>query len=279
MIVPETALVVGNKRIAPNCYVLTVQAPALAKKAEPGQFVQLRFTDREDPFLPRPFSFLDIRKNKVQILYQSVGKVTHLMSELREGDSVSLLGPFGTGWPKPAQFKNKTVLLVGGGVGIPPVYHFAVDAKRRHPRFTDRAAVFLGGRTKQFLHSRKEFKDAGFKVYCATDDGSSGHHGTVIERLEDYLCDTADKGISPEQFVILACGPTPMLAAAAQLAFKYDIECLVSMEEHMPCGFGACQGCAVQLHDAQFENGRRFGLCCSEGPVFKASAIVWEALP
>lgn len=280
MIVPESALVLENKHIAPNCFILTVKASALSKTAKPGQFVQLRFPQRDTPFLPRPFSFLDIQKDQIQILYQAVGKGTSLMSQLQKGDHVSLLGPFGTGWPKPEIFNHKTLLMVGGGVGIPPVYHFAIEAKRQLKQtFVASSVIFLGGRTKQLLHSKKEFSTAGFKVHSATDDGSYGHHGTIVERLEDYVESAVSRDVSPSDFQIIACGPTRMLEATAQLAFKYGMDCLVSMEEHMPCGFGACQGCAVQLKDVHTEGGFRYGLCCSEGPVFDAKSIVWEALP
>lgn len=244
-----------HERVAPGHYVLSMRSPEIAKSARPGQFVQVLCGDSCDPLLPRPFSFLTATKSEFSFLYHVVGRGTQALSQLRKGESLWVVGPLGHGFAK----TRKKALLVGGGVGIPPLYHLAQSLKRKKD-----AVVFLGARNRSLLLCESDFKRLGVEVRSSTDDGSKGHKGFVTSLLESFL-----KKVSAEDVQIFTCGPTPMLKAVSALANKYGVECEVSVEVPMACGFGACLGCAIKVGD-------RFAIACKEGPVFQGKDIRWE---
>ena len=265
----ELLEVLSNRPTAPGHYVLEVASARIARGAHPGQFVQILVDKKNEPLLPRPFSFLDVSKTSFRILYQMVGKGTAILAGKKKGDRLSVLGPLGNGFA-PAK-KAARILIVGGGVGIPPLYHFVKEARSGGvPGGNMR--VFLGARSKALLHCEKEFRALGVGLGLATDDGSRGRKGFVTELLDEALA--ALGGLTPaapgSDPLVYTCGPTPMLKAVSALAAKYDVNCQVSVEEPMPCGFGACLGCAIKV------KGGRYAMACCEGPVFDAKEIVWE---
>lgn len=253
----EKCPVLANEKVAPGHYVIRLGSPRIAKNAKPGQFVQISCGPGTDPLLPRPFSFLTTTKKDISILYHVVGAGTRLLAQAKKGDALWVLGPLGTGF---SAAKGKTALLVGGGVGIPPLYHFAqtLDAKTVH--------VFLGARDKSLLLCEKDFKKLGVNLHLSTDDGSKGAKGFVTGPFEAFLKKNAAGA------AVYTCGPTPMMKAVAKISAKYKVPCQVSVEVPMACGFGVCLGCAVEVEDA---GKKRFALACVEGPVFKGDSLVW----
>lgn len=280
----ERLRILSNEKAAPGHFVIEFESPRIAQSAEPGQFVQILADDYYEPLLPRPFSFLTTTARSFTILYQVIGKGTKLISEKKKGDSLVVLGPLGRGFTR-AQNPGGGIGLIGGGVGIPPLYHLAktlLSDKKSGYKPSD-IHVFLGARDKNLLHCEKEFKKLRCDVRLATDDGSRGLRGLVTELVDTFFCEnelgrTSKNGET--LFRLYACGPTPMLAAVSQLAEKYETPCEVSVEEPMPCGFGACLGCAIKVKasgdGADHGPGYRYAISCCEGPVFDSRHVIWE---
>jgi dihydroorotate dehydrogenase electron transfer subunit len=163
-------------------------------------------------------------------------------------------GPLGRGFPAP---RSRRALLVAGGVGMPPLLHFAEETRDAE------LTLLYGGRSREHIHLTERFFAAGCGVEIATDDGSLGEKGPVTVLLERRL---GAPGETPE---IYACGPEPMLRAVAALARRFKARCHIAAEARMACGVGCCRGCAIVLEGA----GARIAMCCTEGPVFDAEAL------
>ncbi len=245
--------------------------------------MQILCADSFDPLLPRPFSFLTVSKKDFSILYQVVGKGTKILSQIAAGDALWIVGPLGNGFTikdsrqktvDRRQEKQKTnssvAVLIGGGVGIPPLYHLVQDFLRLKIFLKENIHVFLGARHKSLLLCEKDFKRLGINLKVATDDGSKGRKGFVTELLEDLL-----RNDGSLNFGIFTCGPTPMLKAVSIISEKYEVPCEVSVEVPMACGFGACLGCAIKVAGND-KNEHRFAIACCEGPVFQAKDILWD---
>ena len=266
----ELCAIVENKCIAPNHYVLKLKSKRIAPQAKPGQFVQVVCSNSFDPLLPRPFSFLTTGKNELSLLYQVVGKGTQILSKTEKGSSLWLHGPLGNGFTLPVKEKESPqYLLVGGGVGIPPLYHFAETVLKQNKKADIR--VFLGGRHKSLLLCEDKFKKLKTPLQLSTNDGSKGIRGFVTDALKSFLA----QGDSRPK-VIYTCGPTPMLKAVSNLAREWNIPCEVSVEVPMACGFGVCLGCAIKVCKDQTPEEHRFAIACTEGPVFMGEKILWE---
>ncbi len=220
--------VVKNIKATLNHFVLTLRSSRISGNAKPGQFVQLLCSETGDPLLPRPFSFLKAGKNDFSLLYHVVGKGTEILSKKKTGDFLWTLGPLGNGFgytsssnalvedhpdgPRQKISGATDIILIGGGVGIPPLYHLAETIIRhseeargrrriskseilrrslRRPPQDDnvcsRIHVFLGARNQALLLCEKDFKKLGVKLEIATNDGSKGHKGFVTDLLEDFL--------------------------------------------------------------------------------------------
>ncbi len=287
--------VIGNEKIAPGHWMLKLRSRDIAAAARPGQFVQILCAHNSyDPLLGRPFSFLAAKKDVFSILYHMVGKGTELLSKVKKGDALDVIGPLGKGFnsrPQTADRRRKTnIFLVGGGVGIPPLYHLAETLIKNKAANIAETNVMLGARHKTLLLCEKEFKKLGVNVFIATDDGSKGHRGFITELLNRSL----QSPVSSLQSQIYSCGPTQMLKAVSAISEKYKVPCEVSVEVPMACGFGACLGCAIKVRQqtadgrlqtkenslqspaSSLQSGFRFAIACTEGPVFKSSEILWD---
>ena len=272
----EQCKVLKNKKVAPGHYILKFSSSKISKNAEAGQFVQILCSDSYEPLLPRPFSFLTASKKDFSVLYQVVGKGTKILSQIVKNDSLWILGPLGNGFTQTKTVEN--LALVGGGVGIPPLYHLAEQLLKSRVN-KNNIHVFLGARNKSLLLCEKDFKKLGVDLKLATDDGSKGKKGFVTEILEEFLKSKRPlapslikEGESKGELYIYTCGPTPMLKAVSSISKRYNVPCEVSVEVPMACGFGACLGCAIEVDDSK---GRRFAVACTEGPVFQAKEIIW----
>jgi len=234
----------------------------------PGQFVMLSpgartSVERTDPLLPRPMAVFRTHPRaggaEVEILYRRAGRGTRLLAETLPGQALRLVGPLGRAFPAPAS--GERALLVAGGTGIASVYQLAVSRKDRGP-----VEVLLGARTAADLMGEGDFAALGVPLRVATEDGSRGTRGLVTALLESALAEGPGARV-------YTCGPTRMMERVAQLAAAAGRPCVVSLENHMACGFGVCLGCAAPLA------GGGYALVCRDGPAFDAGAISWGALP
>ena len=222
---------------------------------QPGQFVHLLVKDSSSIFLRRPLSinYFDKEKNEMWLLLLSVGGGTKRISELKPGESLNLLFPLGNTFSMPDKLNQKT-LLIGGGVGTAPLLFLGKKLLSEGfvPEF------LLGGRTAIDISQMEHFEQIG-KVHTTTEDGSLGEKGLITHH--PILNETKfDK--------IYTCGPRPMMVAIAKYATQHNIDCEVSLENHMPCGFGACLCCV--------EKTKRGNICvCTEGPVFNIKELKW----
>lgn len=233
-----------------DVYDLTLECPELAERALPGQFAQIYLPGHT---LRRPISIcgIDREQGTLRFVFQVRGQGTAELSQFQPGDDLELLAPLGHGFPIDP---TKKILLVGGGIGVPPLLGCAAELGAN-------AVAVLGFRSKGAVILEQDFQATGAKTLIATDDGSYGFHGLVTQLAEK------------EDFnVVFACGPLPMLKAVRALAEQKGTSCFLSLEERMACGIGACLGCAVPLLD---ETGKQyFGHVCKDGPVFDSRRVV-----
>jgi dihydroorotate dehydrogenase electron transfer subunit len=262
------ALVLSNSRVAPGFFRMVVSLENADSIFRPGQFFQLRIDPKSlDPLLRRPFAPSETFPDTMAFVYAVVGHGTRVMSELHEGDRVSVLCPLGNCFALPEE-KNAQALLVGGGCGAPSLLTLA----RALGSAGHAVHVALGARTQCSLLEVEAMAALAARLEVATDDGSHGIRGHAISAAETILSD-----LDPDLPVrIYACGPDPMLRALSALAEDRGIPCQVSLEARMACGFGACVGCVVKVRDATRPEGFAFRKVCCDGPVFDSREIVWE---
>ncbi len=250
----ETAIVVKQCQIAPGIFDMWLKT-GLAKEAECGQFIGVYPQDRSN-LLPRPISICEVKKEEelLRLVYRTVGEGTKEFSQYTEGTKVPVLGILGNGFPV-AEGKGKKVFLMGGGIGIPPLVQLAKQLEAE-------STAIIGYRDKHLF--LKEDLENYAKVYVATEDGSVGTRGNVMDAIEE-------NGLDAE--IIFACGPMPMLRAIKQYAKKKEIPAYISLEERMACGVGACLGCVCKTtrkdHHSHVNNAR----ICTDGPVFLAEDV------
>lgn len=245
----EVGVVASQEKIGSDVYSMWIQTEEIAGLAKPGQFISLYCKDGSR-LLPRPISLCEIDKEKkqVRIVYRTVGKGTEEFAKYTEGTEVDILGPLGNGFPI-EEAKGKRVLLMGGGIGIPPMIETA-------KALDEKPMMAVGFRDELFL--MEELNRVG-EVYIATEDGSAGTKGNVLHAV-------AENNLQPE--VIMACGPTPMLRAIRSYALEHDIPCWISMEERMACGIGACLACVCKSKEVDEHTHVHNKRTCVEGPVF-----------
>lgn len=238
---------------------LVIQAPQCAATVQAGQFVHLALVDLDEHLLRRPFSVYKtgVTQDTITLLYQVVGEGTRHLRSLESGRTVDLIGPVGQGWRPPQQAER--CLLVGGGVGVAPLYMLAGDLLARGAE----VEVVMGASTAVMLACKESFARSlpADKLHITTDDGSVGFKGFTTERAQELMTRTTYDYLA-------TCGPEPMQKAMAQLAAAAGIRCEVSLERRMACGIGACLSCVVST---QTGNKR----ACVDGPVFEAEEVVW----
>lgn len=242
--------VLERRQTAADIYDIIVDAPEAARRAAPGQFAHIALPGRT---LRRPISLCAIDKENgtLRFVFQVRGGGTEQLADYQTGDVLDVLAPLGTGFP--LLDPGKKALLVGGGIGVPPLLPLAAF-------YGENAVAAMGFRNAGAVILQQDFERCGAQVRLATDDGTAGHHGLVTA-----LFDPADFD------VIYTCGPTPMLRAVAQAAQEAGVTAYVSLEERMACGVGACLGCACGLLDA--DGGAYYGHVCKDGPVFDSRAV------
>ncbi len=232
---------------------MTLHCPEIASHAKAGQFVEL-YPDNGVNLLARPISIcaIDTGNGNIRLVFRIVGKGTELFSRLNTGDRIRVLGPCGNGF----SLSEGRAVLVGGGIGVPPL----IETCRQ---LRGDKTVVLGFRDKSNAILCDEFEALGAKVHVASDDGSIGFKGNVVELMKSENI-TGD--------MIYSCGPRIMLRFLSDYAIERGIPCQVSMEERMACGIGACVGCVVRIKD---RDGWTHKKVCKDGPVFDSREVIW----
>jgi dihydroorotate dehydrogenase electron transfer subunit len=327
------ARVVANRSLCRDHYKLTFRVDGFPASA-PGQFVQVSCRDAHagevehdfswepgqrpaiegvefgshEAFLRRPFSIAGRRGNEIDLIGREVGPGTRFLSRLKPGDVVDLIGPLGNRFKLPAP--GGIALLVGGGVGIPPMIYVAqaiaeLNASRSADR-PARAVAFAGALTRELmsltiktdvehsplhrapaespahpLYNVDEFRQFDVPALLTTDDGSLGSKGFVTQALERYLdayiTDNADRA----RTTIYTCGPEPMMRAVQQIAARRQLGCQIAVERAMACGMGTCQSCCIKVKKPDASKPPLAGkdwcyrLACTDGPVFEGDVLLW----
>ena len=248
----ETARVISQECLAPGIYSMWIET-GLAREAVPGQFISI-YTKDGARLLPRPISICEIGDSCLRVVYRVAGKGTDEFSGYQAGDPIDILGPLGNGFPLEAA-RGKKVFLIGGGIGVPPMLELA-------KQLSGEKQLIMGYRdSRMFL--KKEFEENG-TLYVATEDGSEGTKGNVMNAIEA-------KGLEAD--VIFACGPMPMLRAIKKYAVDKGIKAYISLEERMACGVGACLGCVVKTKEVDHHSNVNNARICTDGPVYDAEDV------
>jgi dihydroorotate dehydrogenase electron transfer subunit len=249
--------VIRNEKVAEETWWLELESSEIASASQPGQFLMIGFGLRNvaPPFLPRPFSVgWRSPDGHVGLLVREFGEGTRRLASMRNGDRVLLLGPLGNGFEL---VPGQPVLCLAGGVGLAPFIFLADEARRAGHD----VRLVYGERTRSRVFSNELIESlTGGPVEVWTDDGSMGGTGNVVDGTGD-----------PGSATILACGPTVMLTAVARMAEERGLRAQVSVEEHMACGVGTCQGCVVPATDGTWLK------ACTEGPVFDTADLQWPS--
>ena len=238
--------VLSNKALTDSVYKMVLGGDTSAITA-PGQFVNIQL---EGKFLRRPISVCDYDRETLTIIYKVVGKGTVQMSKMSAGDSLDILTGLGNGYD--LTLSGNTPVLLGGGVGVPPMYNLAKSLLAQGKS----VSVILGFNTKAEVFYEEDFKALGCQVTVTTVDGSYGMNGFVTDALKNM-----------EYSYFYTCGPEPMLKAVHRASATSG---QMSFEERMGCGFGACMGCSCKTLTG-------YKRICKDGPVMKKEEILWEA--
>ena len=254
----EIAVVDSQTQLSEGIFDMWISTENVAKNAVPGQFISV-YTKDASKLLPRPISICEVSGNKLRIVYRVAGKGTEEFSHYKAGRRVWLLGVLGNGYPLEAA-EGKHSLLMGGGIGIPPLVELAKQLKEREPQAKITAAVGYRSNDLFLTEELSQYAD----VLIASEDGSVGTKGNVMDAIKAA-------GVQPD--VIFSCGPMPMLRAIKNYAEEMDIPAYISLEERMACGVGACLGCVCKTthkdHHSHVNNAR----ICTDGPVFEAKEV------
>lgn len=248
-----TVTVNYQKKLADGVYSMWLAVGPMADEAKPGQFISI-YSNDSSRLLPRPISICEVDREfrSIRVVYRIAGEGTKEFSKLKAGQRVSIMGPLGNGYTLKASGR---ALLIAGGIGIPPMLELAKSLECEK-------TIVLGYRDDQtFLAS--ELEEYG-PVYIATEDGSIGTKGNVLDAISKYQ-------LSGD--VIYTCGPTPMLRAVKAFAVDKNIECQVSLEEKMACGIGACLACVCKSKDVDEHTHVHNKRICKDGPVFNALEV------
>jgi dihydroorotate dehydrogenase electron transfer subunit len=260
--VQTQALILNTNILAPGYYLFTILAPEIAIAAKPGQFIQIGVNDpgANDPILPRPISLFSRNEaeGSISFIFKVVGRGTGILAGKKKGELLTVRGPIGNGFSVAGTARN--ILLIAGGIGMPPLYFLAEHLQQTTLR--KELLLFYGGRTRRDLLVLERWSGLGIKLFPATDDGSFGYHGIVT----DYLFEEYQQMQTPPDF-LAACGPGPMLKAVQDIAGALKIPGELSLEAHMACGVGACLGCVCET----IQGYRRV---CVDGPVFPVDEVL-----
>jgi len=255
----ENAIVIQNKEISRNVFHLIVNSPQISKIVVPGQFLNIQCSTGLDAFLRRPISVFFAQGDLLEIVFQVKGSGTSLLAKFPIGSSISLVGPLGKGFD--TTITNSKIAVVGGGIGIFPLYYLLTELKNCEKY------SFIGFRSKENVIFEKEFSKESDVFSLSTDDGSYGQKGLVIKPLEDRLKLGLDQ--------VYTCGPLPMIENVIKLCNQYNVKCQVSLEQRMCCGIGACAVCVCKAKSNN-EDKWEYLRVCKNGPIFDSNQIIFD---
>jgi dihydroorotate dehydrogenase electron transfer subunit len=280
------AKVLSNKRITENGWRMVLDAPEIASRVNPGQFIHMKIGERSSPLFRRPFSVfrrVPLKGDRlgIEIVYKVTGTGTRAMTELRKGDTQDIIGPLGHGFKLN---RNKSVqVVVAGGTGAACLFLLAEEISKSGLQLK----VLLGADTKASVLLEKEYAALNGELRVSTDDGSYGFHGFVTQMLAESF----DKDKISSDCAVYSSGPEPMLKALASICQKHHIPAQVSVERHMMCGIGACLACVCKVDPNQISKNRDLGsshiqfvpdkefgyaLVCKDGPVFDIDEVIFD---
>jgi len=281
-----TSKIVSNKRITESCWRVVLDAPQISSELKPGQFIHVKVGGENGPLFRRPFSVFRRVPLKgdhlgIEIVYKVIGTGTNVMTGLRKGDTLDIIGPLGHGFEwrkdKPVQ------VIVAGGTGAACLFLLSEEISKAGLQLK----ILLGADTKASVLLKKEYASLKGEVMVSTDDGTYGYHGFVTQMLDQGL----REGKISTDCVIYSSGPEPMLKALAAICQKYALPAQVSVERHMMCGIGACLACVCKVDPShisknrdlgsshiQFVPDKEFGyaLACKDGPVFDVNEVIFD---
>lgn len=243
---------VSKNELVPGIFDFVIENERIAKETQCGQFLHIDCGGKT--FLRRPISICDAYDDKVRFIFEAKGEGTTELSQKEVGDYIDIIGPLGHGFE--IKEKHKNPIIIGGGIGVFPLYKLAKE-------LNNNANIFLGFRNKDRVVMESEFEKVSKLTIVGTDDGSYGYNGYIASAMEGYIknapCD-----------VIFACGPMPMLKAVKEIAERSGIECQLSLEQRMGCGIGACLVCVCETI---FEGTNKYMRVCKNGPVFDSKVV------
>lgn len=266
-----------NKEVAKNIYEIVLHGDLVKRMIVPGQFLHIKCGEGLSPLLRRPISIcdVDVQSSELTMIYRVEGEGTRVLASYVPGQTVDVLGPLGQGFPLANRKKGDKVVIIGGGVGVPPLYYLSKNLVRKGVQVTH----ILGFQNEQDVFRAEQFEALG-KTYVSTVDGSMGTKGFVTDVLNQWPLSEWDG--------VYACGPHPMLKAIEQLFWdlgtdaiknvnlsESDLERLtpdvyLSLEQRMGCGVGACLACVCHTPDSETS----YKKVCTDGPVFRLGEVV-----
>lgn len=255
--------VISRQELAENIFKLTMESETISAVAKPGQFVNIKCSEGTHALLRRPVSICAVdRKNSTyDLVFQKKGEGTSLLALKKPGDVLDILGPLGNGFDLNVRYGQ--IAVVGGGIGVFPLLFLLNESKAVVKR------AYLGFRTKKLVVLEDEFKQSTSSLEITTDDGSYGKCGLITEALiRDMEVCKFD--------MVYTCGPVPMLKKVIETASENGVNCQVSLEQRMGCGFGACLICACKTRMADGENEWQYSHVCKDGPVFNGKDVIFE---
>ncbi|WP_216828049.1 dihydroorotate dehydrogenase electron transfer subunit [Alkalihalobacterium elongatum] len=254
----DNLTIVHQEKIADQIFELVIEGELVSNMTTPGQFVHVKVDRGIDPLLRRPISIcnVDLNKKQLTMLYRAGGKGTSLLSERVKGELVDVMGPLGTGFPVEEAKEGEVALLVGGGIGVPPLYYLSQQLKARGVKVVH----VLGFASAKDVFYEEKFAKLG-DTYVATVDGTHGSKGFVTDVIEQEALNFD---------VLYSCGPNPMLKALEDRF--HDRRAYLSLEERMGCGIGACLACVCHLQDDP--TGTSYKKICTDGPVFPIGEVI-----
>ncbi|OCA83894.1 dihydroorotate dehydrogenase electron transfer subunit [Pseudobacillus wudalianchiensis] len=257
MIKKEWMTVVSQQNIAKNIYELTLQGELVQEMNEPGRFVHLKVSGQTMPLLRRPISIanIDQTNSRFTMIYRAEGEGTKLLAEKKAGDQVDVLGPLGHGFPVNEAQTGETAILVGGGIGVPPLYELSQRLNEKGVK----TIHVLGFQSADVAFYEAKFAELG-ETYVATVDGSLGTKGFVTDAIREF---------NLQGDILYSCGPVVMLRALEEL--QLTKKGFISLEERMGCGIGACFACVC--HTQNDPTGTEYRKVCSDGPVFPMGEV------
>ena len=255
------AELVDKQQLKKDLFKFSIKAPNIVKNSKQGNFIEIRVSEQTEPFLRRPISIYNLDRDNgvLEFIFQVKGKGTEILSKKEVGDLIDVVGPLGYGTFKYEDYQN--IAVIGGGIGIFPLYELAKCAKNDNKTVN----TYIGFRNQDLVVLEEEFKQVSNNLILTTDDGSYGKKGFAINFLEEDINNGKIDSI-------FACGPLPMLKAVQKLASDKNIPCQISLEEKMACGLGVCLGCAVKTASSSKENPEYLHVC-KAGPVFNSKDV------